>query len=151
MKEKFDNSENLQWRRVGEGRGLCQARQVIDGERRCWKYLSLRNCLNSFEIKTSIKLTNSKTKSPHLLQEEHTHAAVPREKTSRWPESSLFFFTILHRHTTATTCYEVNTVVKVEEKQQTEDIFSSLSNIFRDILPLVLAPVPHHFVFSHLT
>ena len=90
MKEKFDNSENLQWRKVGEGRGLCQARQVSDGERRCWKYLSLRNCLNSFEMKTSIKSKNSKTKSPHFLQEEHTHAAVPREKTSRWPENSIF-------------------------------------------------------------
>ena len=92
-KEKWKKSltsENLQWRKVGVGTGLCQARHVSDGERRCWKYLSLRNCLNSFEIKTSIKLTNSKTKSPHLLQEEHTHAAVPREKTSRWPESSTF-------------------------------------------------------------
>ena len=92
-KEKWKKSltsENLQWRKVGVGTGLCQARHVSDGERRCWKYLSLRNCLNSFEIKTSIKLTNSKTKSPHLLQEEHTHAAVPREKTSRWPENSIF-------------------------------------------------------------
>ena len=92
-KEKWKKSltsENLQWRKVGVGTGLCQARHVSDGERRCWKYLSLRNCLNSFEMKTSIKLKNSKTKSPHLLQEEHTHAAVPREKTSRWPENSIF-------------------------------------------------------------
>ena len=56
-----------------------------------------------------------------------------------------------HWHTIATTCYEVNTVVEVEEKQQTEDIFASLSNIFRDILPLVLAPVPNHLFTSDLT
>ena len=77
---------NLQWRIVGEGTGLLQARQVKEGERRCWK--KLQHKIQYWPPKQIVLLRMSSFKhhvrmKANLLQEEHTPAAAPREKTSR--------------------------------------------------------------------